>query len=198
MLLGDLALLHDLSGLLAARRLGIPLLVVVVNNDGGGIFQFLPVAEATEHFEELFATPHGLDFSHVAGLCGATFQRPRTASDLRACIRKDLGNGLSIVDIGWCKDPYTTPSTIRYAAKGMLQFQGPVWAESWFPNAFIGTMAQLLISLESGCEPAIKGRDNLKTMALVEAAYLSAAQYRPVRLGEIERSGGLAVTSMRN
>ena len=98
-LLGDLALLHDLSGLLAARRLGIPLLVVVVNNDGGGIFQFLPVAEATEHFEELFATPHGLDFSHVAGLCGATFQRPRTASDLRACIRKDLGNGLSIVEV---------------------------------------------------------------------------------------------------
>jgi len=119
-------------------------------------------------------------------------------ADIRIQWRIEGTNGLAIGDIGWCKDPYTTPSTIRYAAKGMLQFQGPVWAESWFPNAFIGTMAQLLISLESGCEPAINGRDNLKTMALVEAAYLSAAQYRSVRLGEIERSGGLAVTGMRN
>ena len=56
----------------------------------------------------------------------------------------------------------------------------PVWTESWFPDAFIGTMAQLLIALETGQEPVINGRDNLKTMALVEAAYLSAAQYRSV------------------
>ncbi len=54
-------------------------------------------------------------------------------------------NGLAIGDIGWCKDPYTTPSTIRYASKGDKHFQSPVWPESWFPDAFIGTMAQLLI-----------------------------------------------------
>jgi predicted dehydrogenase len=117
-------------------------------------------------------------------------------ADIRIQWRIEGTNGLAIGDIGWCKDPYTTPSTIRYAAKGMSQFQGPVWTESWFPDAFIGTMAQLLISLETGREPAINGRDNLKTMALVEAAYLSAAQYRSVRLGEIERTGGLADTSI--
>ena len=98
-LLGDLALLHDLSGLLAARRLGVPLLLVVVNNDGGGIFNFLPVAQATDRFEELFATPHGLDLSHLAALCGARLSRPRTASELRACIREALGNGLHIVEV---------------------------------------------------------------------------------------------------
>jgi len=98
-LMGDLALLHDLSGLVAARRLGIPLVVVVVNNDGGGIFQFLPIAEATEHFEELFATPHGLDFRHVADLCGASFERPRSASELRACVRKNLGSRLCLVEV---------------------------------------------------------------------------------------------------
>jgi len=98
-LLGDLALLHDLSGLLAARRLSVPLVVVVVNNDGGGIFNFLPVAQATERFEELFATPHGVDLAHAAALCGARLSRPRTAAELRACVREGLGNGLQMVEV---------------------------------------------------------------------------------------------------
>lgn len=97
-------------------------------------------------------------------------------------------NGLAIGDIGWCRDPYTTPSSIRYATKGMQGFQSPVWRESWFPDAFAGTMAQLLIALETNTEPAISGRDNLKTMALVDAAYLSVAQCRAVQLDEIERA----------
>ena len=74
---------------------------------------------------------------------------------------------------------------IRYASKGQDHFQSPVWPESWFPDAFIGTMAQLLIALESGREPAISGRDNLKTMALVEAAYLSAAQFRSIEVASL-------------
>jgi predicted dehydrogenase len=93
-------------------------------------------------------------------------------------------NGLAIGDIGWCKDPYTTPSTIRFAAKGKT-FQEPKWTESWFPDAFAGTMGQLLIALENGSEPAISGRDNLKTMALVDAAYRSAEEHRAVNLGEV-------------
>jgi predicted dehydrogenase len=91
-------------------------------------------------------------------------------------------NGLAIGDIGWCKDPYTTPSTIRYASKGNPHFECPDWPESWFPDAFIGTMAQLLIALETNTEPAISGQDNLKTMALVEAAYSSVAESRSIKL----------------
>jgi predicted dehydrogenase len=91
-------------------------------------------------------------------------------------------NGLAIGEIGWCKDPYTTPSTIRYAAKGDQHFQCPVWGESWFPDAFIGTMAQLLIALENATEPVVNGRDNLRTMALVDAAYQSASEHRPVAM----------------
>jgi predicted dehydrogenase len=83
-------------------------------------------------------------------------------------------NGLAIGDIGWCKDPYTTPSTICYARKGDKTFHEPKWSESWFPDAFIGTMAQLLIALETGTEPAISGKDNLRTMKLVDDAYASA------------------------
>ena len=94
-------------------------------------------------------------------------------------------DGLAIGDIGWCQDPYTTPSSIRYATKGDEKFHEPKWTESWFPDAFIGTMAQLLIGLETGEEPAIGGRDNLNTMALGEAAYLSAEEHRAVSPSEI-------------
>jgi len=94
-------------------------------------------------------------------------------------------DGLAMGDIGWCKDPYTTPSTIRFASRGDSHFESPVWTESWFPDAFIGTMAQLLIALEDGKEPVISGSDNLKTMALVEAGYISAMQFRSVGIGEV-------------
>ena len=94
-------------------------------------------------------------------------------------------DGLAKGNIGWCQDPYTTPSTISYATKGDSGFHSPAWDESWFPDAFIGTMAQLLIALETGGEPAIGGRDNLKTMALVEAAYRSAGEHRAVEPSEI-------------
>jgi len=94
-------------------------------------------------------------------------------------------NGLALGDIGWCHDPYTSPSSIRYAAKGDTTFHEPKWSESWFPDAFAGTMGQLLIALESGRAPAISGRDNLKTMALVDAAYRSAVEHRAVPLNEI-------------
>jgi predicted dehydrogenase len=105
-------------------------------------------------------------------------------SDIYIQWRIEGTNGLAIGDIGWCKNPYTTPSTIRYASKGDKDFASPAWSESWFPDAFIGTMAQLLIALETGTEPKISGRDNLKTMTLVEAAYASADQFRSIELAK--------------
>ncbi len=102
--------------------------------------------------------------------------------DIRITWRIEGMNGLALGDIGWCKEPYTSPSTIRYATKGDSHFHEPRWTQSWFPDAFAGTMAQLLIAIETGTSPAISGRDNLKTMALVDAAYLSAAERRMVML----------------
>jgi predicted dehydrogenase len=93
-------------------------------------------------------------------------------------------NGLAIGNIGWHKSPFTTPSTIQFAAKGDKEFQRPTWTESWFPDAFIGTMAQLLIALDTQTEPVISGRDNLKTMALVDLAFASAIQFRSMSLEE--------------
>ncbi len=100
-------------------------------------------------------------------------------------------NGLAIGDIGWCREPYTTPSTIKFASKGDKEFHEPKWTESWFPDAFIATMAQLLIALETGTEPAISAADNLKTMALVEAAYASAQGFKSIGLDDFNLPGEL-------
>ncbi len=88
LLTGDLALIHDLHGLLIARLHQVPLTVVAVNNDGGGIFSFLPVAERREHFEALFGTPHGLDLHPLAALCGARLERPQTSASLEAALAR--------------------------------------------------------------------------------------------------------------
>jgi ketosteroid isomerase-like protein len=74
-LIGDLGLYHDMNGLLAVKRCGVDATIVVLNNGGGGIFDFLPIAEHRDGYEELFATPTGLDFEKVASLYGLRFTR---------------------------------------------------------------------------------------------------------------------------
>jgi len=68
LLLGDLSLYHDMNGLWAIRRHALRATVVVCDNNGGGVFNFLPQAQHQDVFEELFATPLGLDFAQVARL----------------------------------------------------------------------------------------------------------------------------------
>ena len=96
-LLGDLALLHDLGGLVSAARLRLPLTVLCVNNDGGGIFQFLPIARSADRFEELFATPHGLDLEGAARLCRAEFIRVSDGRQLRAALQRPAA-GLRLLE----------------------------------------------------------------------------------------------------
>jgi 2-succinyl-5-enolpyruvyl-6-hydroxy-3-cyclohexene-1-carboxylate synthase len=97
-LVGDLAFLHDLGALVQARRAALSLTVVVVNNDGGGIFSFLPVAGSTERFEALFGTPHGTDLSAAAALGGARFTRAETPAALAASLEDAGRPGLHIVE----------------------------------------------------------------------------------------------------
>jgi predicted dehydrogenase len=90
--------------------------------------------------------------------------------------------------IGWPEYPQPTPSTIDYTTIHQPnKWISPRWKEVWFPDAFVGTMAQLLVALEEAQEPEISGRDNLKTMALVDACYLSAKEHRAVEVNEIVR-----------
>lgn len=77
--------------------------------------------------------------------------------------------GLAIGSIGWPSYPERTPSTLRFTSTQHEGWQEPQWNEVWFPDAFAGTMAQLLCAIEEGAEPEISGRDNLETIALCEA-----------------------------
>ncbi|HEY8394286.1 MAG TPA: 2-succinyl-5-enolpyruvyl-6-hydroxy-3-cyclohexene-1-carboxylic-acid synthase [Thermaerobacter sp.] len=100
LVIGDLSFYHDLNGLLAAARYGIDATIILINNDGGGIFSFLPQARLPEHFELLFGTPHGLDFRHAAALYGAAYERPAGWEDFRDAVRRALASpGLSIVEV---------------------------------------------------------------------------------------------------
>jgi predicted dehydrogenase len=94
--------------------------------------------------------------------------------------------GIAKGTIGWPNYPCPVPSTIDFTTK--LQpgywFQ-PRWKEVWFPDAFQGPMGELLRALEEGREPENNGADNLKTMALIDAGYLSAQERRSVSPQEI-------------
>ncbi len=87
LLLGDLALLHDLNSLALLRDAEQPpVTIVAVNNDGGGIFHFLPIAEHEAVFEPYFGTPHGLGFEAAADMFGLAYSRPETPTALNAAL----------------------------------------------------------------------------------------------------------------
>jgi 2-succinyl-5-enolpyruvyl-6-hydroxy-3-cyclohexene-1-carboxylate synthase len=81
--LGDVALAHDLGALLSASRLRLGLTVLLVDNAGGGIFDFLPVASQTDAFEEHVATPTGLEAERVAALFGLAYERVEELGAIR-------------------------------------------------------------------------------------------------------------------
>ncbi len=83
LLIGDVALAHDVGGLLDGARLGIPLTIVLVDNAGGGIFDFLPAAGLGDVFEEHIATPTGLDAERLAALAGARYVPIASPAELR-------------------------------------------------------------------------------------------------------------------
>jgi 2-succinyl-5-enolpyruvyl-6-hydroxy-3-cyclohexene-1-carboxylate synthase len=86
LLLGDLSLYHDMNGLWALQRYGIRATLVVCDNDGGGVFSFLPQAEHQDVFEELFVTPLRLDLSQVARLYGLVYSPVSDRSGLEPAI----------------------------------------------------------------------------------------------------------------
>ncbi len=105
LLIGDVTLAHDIGGLLAAGRLGLSLTIVLLDNDGGGIFDFLPVArtatgEAQDIYTRHIATPTGLDFAQAAALYGLGHERVSDLFGFRGALERALADpGTNIVEI---------------------------------------------------------------------------------------------------
>ncbi len=101
-LTGDLAFLHDVGGLVAAKRHDLSALFVVLNDDGGGIFSHLPVARFREDacFEELFGVPHGIELSHASALGGGRHLRVSSSAELeREAARSLAAGGLWVLEV---------------------------------------------------------------------------------------------------
>jgi 2-succinyl-5-enolpyruvyl-6-hydroxy-3-cyclohexene-1-carboxylate synthase len=103
LVIGDISFYHDLNGLLAVAKHRLDLLVVLVNNDGGGIFSFLPQADThstEDSFEFLFGTPHGLDFRPFVEGYGGRFQRIDDWRGFESALASGLARGgLQVIEV---------------------------------------------------------------------------------------------------
>jgi 2-succinyl-5-enolpyruvyl-6-hydroxy-3-cyclohexene-1-carboxylate synthase len=93
---GDTSFYHDMNGLLAIQRCGIRATIIVINNDGGGIFQRLPISNFEPPFTDLFVAPHGLTFEHAAKLYGIDYVRVERLS-LKPALEKSLSSQKSTI-----------------------------------------------------------------------------------------------------
>jgi 2-succinyl-5-enolpyruvyl-6-hydroxy-3-cyclohexene-1-carboxylate synthase len=98
-IVGDLSFLHDLNALALAKERTTPFVVVVINNDGGGIFSLLPVS-GTSGFERCFGTPHGISFEGIVTGFGLSYAHPQTIGDLHAAYATALThNGTTVIEV---------------------------------------------------------------------------------------------------
>ncbi|WEL16981.1 2-succinyl-5-enolpyruvyl-6-hydroxy-3-cyclohexene -1-carboxylate synthase [Halorhabdus sp. SVX81] len=98
--LGDVSFYHDMNGLLALARAEVEATIVLLNNDGGGIFHMLPIEDFDPPFTDFFKTPHGLDFSPVGELYDAEFVRAGSLDAFESLYRESLAApGTQIIEI---------------------------------------------------------------------------------------------------
>lgn len=96
--IGDLAFLHDQNGLIVSRFHEVDLTIVIMNNDGGGIFSYLPQSSVEEHFESLFGTPTGLTFGEIAAMYDAEYFPVHTRDDMVLAMRQPKVKPIRIIE----------------------------------------------------------------------------------------------------
>ncbi|MFP8784062.1 2-succinyl-5-enolpyruvyl-6-hydroxy-3-cyclohexene-1-carboxylic-acid synthase [Planococcus plakortidis] len=99
LLIGDLALLHDMNGLLASKLQAADLTIVVMNNDGGGIFSYLPQSKEERYYEELFGTPTGIQFKAAADMYDAEYFSAKTVDELQSVLRTPKEKPVRIIEV---------------------------------------------------------------------------------------------------
>ncbi|MGN7942810.1 2-succinyl-5-enolpyruvyl-6-hydroxy-3-cyclohexene-1-carboxylic-acid synthase [Metabacillus sp. 22489] len=100
LLIGDLSFYHDLNGLLAAKMNQLNIVILLINNDGGGIFSFLPQSKEEKHFETLYGTPIGLDFSKVVNMYHGHYIKTESWEDFRvSLLESQTKKGLQVIEI---------------------------------------------------------------------------------------------------
>ena len=111
--------------------------------------------------------------------------REGSAADIGINWRVEGTAGLARGTIGWPNYPLRAPSTLDYTTMAADEWICPRWDKVWFPDAFRGTMGELLMALKHGRQPSLSGEDNLQTMALVEATFIAAREHRVVEIEEL-------------
>ncbi|HHQ4516659.1 2-succinyl-5-enolpyruvyl-6-hydroxy-3-cyclohexene-1-carboxylic-acid synthase [Aeromonas veronii] len=99
LLLGDLSALHDLNSLALLSKASRPLVVILLNNDGGSIFRMLPVPNEGELLESYYRLPHGLSFEHAAAMFGLAYRAPTTLPEFEHDYRAALQHGVTLIEI---------------------------------------------------------------------------------------------------
>ena len=89
---GDLSFIHDLNALLPAKRYSIQLIVILINNNGGGIFEMLPISSNKKWFKEYFKTPHNLNISSIVKSFGLEHHIIKSKKDLQNKLNNSLKN----------------------------------------------------------------------------------------------------------
>lgn len=113
--IGDLTLFHDMNGLMLARQNNVDLTLIVTNNNGGGIFSFLPQAQADDYFEEMFGTPQNLDIQKIAALYDADYQLITDAAELDTLVTSPW-HGLRIIEVQTTRQDNVAVHADRIAA----------------------------------------------------------------------------------
>jgi 2-succinyl-5-enolpyruvyl-6-hydroxy-3-cyclohexene-1-carboxylate synthase len=96
-IVGDLSSLYDLNSFALLQHNLQPVIVIIINNDGGGIFSFLPIAKSTELFEPYFGTPQGLEFQQAAAMFKLNYYHPRDRDELIRDYHRSLANNRSAI-----------------------------------------------------------------------------------------------------
>lgn len=99
LLIGDLSFYHDMNGLLASRLYELDITIVLVNNNGGGIFSFLPQADDPKHFEALFGTPSHLDFKYATEMYQGVYECPESNQAFAQALERSYHrSGLTVIE----------------------------------------------------------------------------------------------------